>query len=71
MSCEGCSNAVKNILGKIPEITSVETDVAKQEVVVKGTVTADLVIEKLTPWAKAYVMLYYYFIYLVHLKKLV
>lgn len=59
MSCEGCSNAVKNILGKIPEITSVDTDVAKQEVVVKGNVTSDLIIEKLTPWAKAYIFSYY------------
>lgn len=59
MSCEGCSNAVKNILGKIPEITSVDTDVAKQEVVVKCNVTSDLIIEKLTPWAKAYIFSYY------------
>lgn len=37
MTCDGCSNAVKRILTKIPGVDSVETDVANKSVVVQVT----------------------------------
>jgi hypothetical protein len=32
MTCEGCANAVKRILGKVEGVTGVDTDVAAKEV---------------------------------------
>lgn len=60
MSCEGCSNAVKRILGKISDISSVETNLDTKEVIIKGNVTREVIEENLKPWATAYLLIYIY-----------
>lgn len=55
MVCDGCSNAVKRILGKLPGVTAVETNVETKEVVVKSTgetAPEDMVVA-LKKWADA------------------
>lgn len=51
MTCVGCENAVKRLVGKVDGVASMETDVAQKKLVVTGTCSADDVIAKLTPWA--------------------
>jgi copper chaperone len=53
MTCEGCSNAVKRILGKIEGVQSVETDVAAKLVSVKGTAAPDVLLTALQKWGTA------------------
>ncbi|CAB9507623.1 Copper transport protein ATOX1 [Seminavis robusta] len=55
MTCEGCANAVKRILGKVEGVSSVETDVAAKTVVVQAdeSVTPASMLEKLEKWGSA------------------
>ncbi|KAL7533900.1 hypothetical protein ACHAXR_005516 [Thalassiosira sp. AJA248-18] len=55
MTCEGCANAVKRILGKVEGVTDIKTNVeAKTVVVTHGDVTSSaLMLEKLEKWSKA------------------
>ncbi len=53
MTCEGCSNAVKRILGKIEGVESVVTDVAGKSVKVQGTSEPAVMLAALEKWAAA------------------
>ncbi|KAL7525994.1 hypothetical protein ACHAWF_001592 [Thalassiosira exigua] len=55
MTCEGCANAVKRILGKVDGVTEIQTNVeAKTVVVTHGEgVSKELMLEKLTKWSQA------------------
>ena len=53
MTCEGCSNAVKRILGKIEGVESVITDVAGKTVKVQGKAQPQVMLEALQKWATA------------------
>ena len=54
MTCEGCANAVKRVLGKQEGVTSVVTDVAAKHVTVHGAGARDpRVLEALQKWAAA------------------
>jgi len=53
MTCDGCANAISRILGKIPGVTSYDTNVSQQKVIVKGTADKDVITEKLSKWATA------------------
>ncbi|XP_025087966.1 copper transport protein ATOX1-like [Pomacea canaliculata] len=53
MTCEGCANAAKKVLGKHPhEVTSVETDVGAQRVLVTSTLSSDQLLEILEKTGK-------------------
>eukprot|EP00529_Nitzschia_sp_RCC80_P038294 CAMPEP_0113467472 /NCGR_PEP_ID=MMETSP0014_2-20120614/14831_1 /TAXON_ID=2857 /ORGANISM="Nitzschia sp." /LENGTH=72 /DNA_ID=CAMNT_0000359779 /DNA_START=133 /DNA_END=351 /DNA_ORIENTATION=+ /assembly_acc=CAM_ASM_000159 len=55
MTCEGCANAVKRVLGKIDGVESVECNVEAKTVVVQAPESVDpqLMLEKLEKWSKA------------------
>ena len=53
MTCEGCANAVKRILGKLEGVTAVTTDVATKTVVVTGGPGGEAMVEALSKWAAA------------------
>jgi len=52
---EGCSGAVKRILGKVEGVTNVETNVDEKSVIVTAAdgVTAEEMVEKLSKWSAA------------------
>ena len=53
MTCEGCSGAVKRILGKIPGVESIEASVEEKSVVIGHTeaVTREQLNEALQKWS--------------------
>ncbi|RYG42799.1 heavy-metal-associated domain-containing protein [archaeon] len=53
MSCEGCANTVKRLLGKVPGVSSVHTDVATQRVEVVSSAEPPVLMEALSKWATA------------------
>eukprot|EP00640_Fibrocapsa_japonica_P009877 CAMPEP_0113934448 /NCGR_PEP_ID=MMETSP1339-20121228/1773_1 /TAXON_ID=94617 /ORGANISM="Fibrocapsa japonica" /LENGTH=76 /DNA_ID=CAMNT_0000936261 /DNA_START=79 /DNA_END=309 /DNA_ORIENTATION=+ /assembly_acc=CAM_ASM_000762 len=55
MTCEGCANACKRILGGMPGVTSVETDVEAKTVVVQGDAqtSPETMLEALMKWSAA------------------
>lgn len=54
MTCEGCANAIKRVLGKKEGIATVDTDVAAKLVVVRGAGARDpQVLEALLKWGTA------------------
>lgn len=55
MTCEGCANAVKRILGKVEGVTDIQTDVGTKKVVVTHgeSVTKEFMLEKLLKWSQA------------------
>lgn len=53
MTCEGCSGAVKRILGKIEGVSAVETDVQAKRVVVTGTAAPEAMLAALKKWGDA------------------
>ena len=54
MTCEGCANAVKRVLGKQAGVESVETDVAAKLVTVRGGAAREPhVLEALQKWGTA------------------
>lgn len=55
MTCGGCAAAVKRILGKVPGVAAVETDVEAKSVVVKHAADAstDAMVEGLRKWGDA------------------
>lgn len=55
MTCDGCSNAVKRILGKLDGVTNVDANVEAKTVVVthSDAVTKDVMLDKLMKWSKA------------------
>eukprot|EP00588_Corethron_pennatum_P014334 CAMPEP_0194277282 /NCGR_PEP_ID=MMETSP0169-20130528/9649_1 /TAXON_ID=218684 /ORGANISM="Corethron pennatum, Strain L29A3" /LENGTH=73 /DNA_ID=CAMNT_0039021209 /DNA_START=215 /DNA_END=436 /DNA_ORIENTATION=- len=54
MTCNGCSNAVKKILGKIEGVSDVAADWETKKVVVTASddVTAEVLLAKLMKWSK-------------------
>lgn len=52
MTCEGCANAVRRIVGKIEGAEVVSLDIPGQEVVIKST-DATVVYAALKKWADA------------------
>ncbi|KAG7358377.1 heavy-metal-associated domain containing protein [Nitzschia inconspicua] len=55
MTCEGCANAVKRILGKIDGVTNVDANVEAKTVIVDAdeSVSPQLMLEKLQKWSAA------------------
>jgi len=55
MTCDGCANACKRILGKIDGVSEVKTDVAAKSVIVTADekVSSELMLGKLQTWSKA------------------
>jgi len=55
MTCEGCANAIKRILGKIEGVSDVQTDVQAKSVVVISNehVSKDEMLQKLEKWSEA------------------
>ncbi|GAB5036616.1 copper chaperone [Nannochloropsis oceanica] len=56
MTCEGCSNAIRRILGKMEGITSIETDLEAKKVVVvhaEDKVKASDILAALEKWGEA------------------
>ena len=54
MTCEGCSNAIKRVLGKLEGVSSIETNVAEKLVVVRGPGAGEArVVEALRKWGAA------------------
>eukprot|EP00548_Thalassiothrix_antarctica_P012851 CAMPEP_0194164674 /NCGR_PEP_ID=MMETSP0154-20130528/763_1 /TAXON_ID=1049557 /ORGANISM="Thalassiothrix antarctica, Strain L6-D1" /LENGTH=78 /DNA_ID=CAMNT_0038874917 /DNA_START=32 /DNA_END=268 /DNA_ORIENTATION=+ len=54
MTCDGCANAVKRILGKIDGV-SIETNVEEKKAIVThgDDITPQELVDKLMPWSKA------------------
>eukprot|EP00199_Chlamydomonas_sp_CCMP681_P008343 CAMPEP_0119108392 /NCGR_PEP_ID=MMETSP1180-20130426/14122_1 /TAXON_ID=3052 ORGANISM="Chlamydomonas cf sp, Strain CCMP681" /NCGR_SAMPLE_ID=MMETSP1180 /ASSEMBLY_ACC=CAM_ASM_000741 /LENGTH=66 /DNA_ID=CAMNT_0007093999 /DNA_START=81 /DNA_END=278 /DNA_ORIENTATION=- len=52
MMCEGCVGAVKRVLGKLEGVESFDVDLAAQKVTVKGNVTPEAVLEKVSKTGK-------------------
>ncbi|XP_014232265.1 copper transport protein ATOX1 isoform X1 [Trichogramma pretiosum] len=52
MSCEGCSNAVNRVLGKLSGISKVDIDLAAKKVFVTTTLDHDVVLETLKKTGK-------------------
>eukprot|EP00567_Pseudictyota_dubia_P018180 CAMPEP_0197439710 /NCGR_PEP_ID=MMETSP1175-20131217/6386_1 /TAXON_ID=1003142 /ORGANISM="Triceratium dubium, Strain CCMP147" /LENGTH=73 /DNA_ID=CAMNT_0042969669 /DNA_START=48 /DNA_END=269 /DNA_ORIENTATION=+ len=55
MTCEGCANAVKRILGKIDGVSNIDTNVEAKTVVVTAddSVSPQFMLEKLEKWGNA------------------
>ncbi|KAG7341463.1 heavy-metal-associated domain containing protein [Nitzschia inconspicua] len=55
MTCEGCANAVKRILGKIDGVTNVDANVEAKTVIVDAdeSVSPQFMLEKLQKWSAA------------------
>ena len=53
MTCSGCSNAIKRVLGRVDGVTSVETDVDAKTVVVHGSAPAAALLAALQKWGDA------------------
>ena len=53
MMCEGCAGAVKRVLGKVEGVESFDVDVATKKVTVRGTATAETLLEKVAKTGKA------------------
>jgi copper chaperone CopZ len=53
MSCQGCANAVKRILGKMEGVEAIDADVPAQKVTVTGSAAPDAMLEALKKWADA------------------
>ncbi len=55
MTCDGCAGAVKKALAKVDGVSSIETDVATQHVIVTHapTATVDALLGALHKWAGA------------------
>lgn len=47
MTCGGCEKAVRAVLSKTPGVESVTVDLPAQKVCVGGTVTKDVLLERL------------------------
>ncbi|KAH9503114.1 Cytosolic copper metallochaperone [Bulinus truncatus] len=52
MTCEGCANAAKKVLGKLAEVKSVETNVEAKTVKVVSSLSADVLLETLKKTGK-------------------
>lgn len=57
MTCEGCANAVRNVLQKTPGVESVDIDVASQQVTTTGTAAKATVMEAIAKTGKSVVYL--------------
>ncbi|KAG5183643.1 copper chaperone [Tribonema minus] len=55
MTCEGCANACKRILGKMSGVSAVNTDVAAKTVTVSsdGTTSPQAMLDALKVWSAA------------------
>lgn len=55
MTCDGCANAVKRILGKIEGVTNIDTNVEAKTVDVthSDSVSKELMLDKLQKWSAA------------------
>ncbi|KAG2485634.1 hypothetical protein HYH03_015694 [Edaphochlamys debaryana] len=52
MMCQGCVAAVKRVLGKMEGVESYDVSLEEQKVVVKGNVSAQDVLEKVSKTGK-------------------
>nr|AXN72717.1 antioxidant 1 copper chaperone [Physella acuta] len=52
MTCEGCANAAKRVLGKLGEVKSVETNVQTKKVTVTSSLNPDQLLESLKKTGK-------------------
>jgi len=52
MTCDGCANAAKKVMGKLSEVTSVETDVPRKVVTVTSDASPDFLVEQLKKTGK-------------------
>lgn len=52
MTCEGCVAAVKRVLGKMEGVESFDVSLQEQKVTVKGEVTPEAVLEKVSKTGK-------------------
>ena len=50
MTCDGCANAVKRILGKIEGVEEIQTDVTNKKVTVKGSADKEVMLAALKKW---------------------
>lgn len=54
MTCEGCANAAKNVLGKLGDgVSKVTTNVDDKSVLVETTLSSDEILEALKKTGKA------------------
>ena len=53
MACAGCSGAVKRVLDKTPEVESYDISLETQKVVVRSSLTAEELLEKISKTGKA------------------
>jgi copper chaperone len=52
MMCEGCVAAVKRVLGKLEGVDSFDVNLEDKKVVVKGSVSADTVVQTVSKTGK-------------------
>lgn len=52
MMCEGCVAAVKRVLGKMEGVESFDVNLEEKKVTVKGSVTPEAVLEKVSKTGK-------------------
>uniref|UniRef100_A0A0B7BD31 Copper transport protein ATOX1 n=1 Tax=Arion vulgaris TaxID=1028688 RepID=A0A0B7BD31_9EUPU len=52
MTCEGCAAAAKRVLGKLPEVSNIETSVEKQRVFVTSKLPPQQLLETLQKTGK-------------------
>ena len=54
MTCDGCSGAIKRILGKVDTIKDIECDIANRKVTVKATADDLDIAEMLSKWVSIF-----------------
>ena len=54
MTCEGCTGAIKRILGKVDSIKEVDCDIASRKVTVKATADDLDIAEMLSKWVSIF-----------------
>jgi copper chaperone len=50
MTCDGCANAIKRILGKIEGVQDIQTNVENKTVIVRGSADKDVMLAALKKW---------------------
>ncbi|RDD41399.1 Metal homeostasis factor ATX1 [Trichoplax sp. H2] len=53
MACDGCSGAVKRVLGRLSEVSSIDIDMEKQKVYVTTTLPSENILAKIIKTGKA------------------
>lgn len=60
MTCEGCSGAIKRILGKVDSIKEIDCDIPNTKVTVKATADDLDIAEMLSKWVSIFLELILY-----------